>query len=156
MQESKYQIKRWKVWKDTKRLLEETRDQTLSGVGAITYSDELPGSSNKTVLSKYNRLIEDAKKYDGIIQAYDVMINRLEKAITELLNEDERKIVLIYATYPNNSVKRENEALREGYARTTYYEWLNKSLTKLDGVLDPGKNLPRTYSVQNKQENEVK
>ncbi len=27
MQESKYQVINWKRWKDTKRLLEETRDQ---------------------------------------------------------------------------------------------------------------------------------
>ena len=27
MQESKYQVINWKRWKDTKRILEETRDQ---------------------------------------------------------------------------------------------------------------------------------
>ncbi len=41
MQESKYQVINWKRWKDTKRLLEETRDQLKDDRKAITYSKEM-------------------------------------------------------------------------------------------------------------------
>ena len=49
------------------------------------------------------------KIYDEYIRAYDVVINRLEDAITNLLNEEQRIIVLIYANC-RDSKKREEES----------------------------------------------
>ena len=100
MQESKYQIKNWKKWKATKYLLIQTKNELMNDIKAITYTDELPGGSHKSIADKYNKLIEDVKVYDDYIKAYDVLINRLENAVAELLNEEERELVIIYSNHP--------------------------------------------------------
>ena len=137
MRESKYEVINWKKWKLTKELLERTKNELYKDIKAISYDDSLPGSSNKTVVEKYNKLIEDVEKYDDHIKAYDVMINRLENAIANLLNEKQREVIIIYANNPNkgDSRKRENEALKKGFSRTYFYELIDESFKILDTVL---------------------
>lgn len=141
MQESKYQIKNWKRWKDSKRLLSQTKNELMKDIKAITYTNELPGGKHSDIASKYNKLIEDVKIYDEYIHAYDVLIWRLENAIATLLNEEQRKVIIIYANN-SDSKKREDEALKEGLSRTNFYAKLSESFDILDSilVLDPKEN----------------
>ena len=97
--------------------------------------DEMPGGSHEPINQKFNKIIEQRDQYDEIIKEYNFFINRLEKAITTLLNEEQREICIIYANNPNNSRKREFEAIKKGYARSTYYEILNSSVDILDKYL---------------------
>lgn len=142
MQESKYEVINWKRWKMTKELLVRTKNELYRDIKAILYDDSLPGS-NKTVVQKYNKLIDDIEKYDDHIKAYDFMINRLEDAIANLLNEKQRTVIIIYANNPNkgDSRKRENEALEKGFSRTYFYELIDEAFKILDTVLSiPLKN----------------
>lgn len=143
MQESKYEVINWKKWKMTKELLIKTKNELYRDIKAISYDDSLPGSSNKTVIEKYNKLIENIEKYEDYIKLYDVMINRLEDAIANLLNEKQRTVIIIYANNPNkgDSRKRESEALEKGFSRTYFYELIDESFEILDTVLSiPFKN----------------
>lgn len=138
MQESKYEVINWKKWKMTKELLVRTKNELYRDIKAISYDDSLPGSSNKTVVEKYNKLIEDIEKYDDHIKAYDVMINRLEDAIASLLNEEQREVIIIFANNPKNGdgAKRESEALKKGYSRAKFYDIAKESFDILDSVLN--------------------
>lgn len=135
MQESKYQISNWKIWKAKRAVLASTKTELMRDVKAISYTSELPGGSHKTVAEKYNKLIEDLKIYDEYIRAYDVLIFRIENAITNLLNEEQRKIILIYANHPDNSRKREDEALMIGLGRSNFYSKLSEIFNILDDAL---------------------
>lgn len=97
--------------------------------------DEMPGGSHQSVNDKFNKIIEQREQYEEIIREYNFFINRLEKGIANLLNEEQREICIIYANYPNNSRRRELEAIKKGYARTTYYEILNTSIDILNKYL---------------------
>lgn len=149
MQESKYQVSNWKKWKATRNLLASTKNELMNDIKAISYSNELPGGNHRSVIEKYNKLIEDLKIYDDYIRAYDIVINRLEDAITNLLNEEQRIIVLIYANC-RDSKKREEESLKKGISRTDFYRKLSEIFNILDEVLDsnkigtnPGLNKPK-------------
>lgn len=137
MQESKYQVANWKKWKATRNLLASTKNELMNDVKAISYTNELPGGSHKSVAEKYNKLIDDLKIYDEYIRAYDVLIFRLENAITNLLNEEQRKILLIYANHPakGDYRKREDEALLIGLSRSNYYSKLSDIFNILDDAL---------------------
>ena len=87
MQASKYQVINWERWKDTKRLLEETRDQLKDDRKAITYSKEMPGTNHMSVIQRYNKILENTDIYDDYIRAYKVVIERLENCIATLLNQ---------------------------------------------------------------------
>lgn len=69
------------------------------------------------------------------------MINQLEICITILLNEYQRKVIIIYANYPGNgqSNERENVALEKGYSRENFYRITNKSFEILNTVLESHK-----------------
>lgn len=151
MQESKYQIKNWKKWKATKYLLVQTKNELMNNIKAITYTNELPGGSHKSIADKYNKLIEDVKVYDDYIKAYDVLINRLENAVAELLNEEERELVIIYSNHPfkGDSKFREEEALKAGYSRTNYYNKISEVFNILDTVLDTDKGIEYLKSFIN-------
>lgn len=138
MQESKYQIIHWKAWKDTKRLLEETRDQLKDDRKAITYSNEMPGTNHMSVIQRYNKILEKVETCDDYIYAYKVVIERLENCIATLLNQEQRKAVIIYANNPGKgeSLIREQEALKYGFSRAKFYELINQSFNILDMVLD--------------------
>lgn len=138
MQESKYQVANWKKWKATRNLLASTKNELMNDIKAINYSNELPGSGHIDVIEKYNKLIDDVKIYDEYIRAYDVVINHLENAITKLLNEEQRMLVLIYANY-RDSKKREEESLKKGISRTDFYRKLSEIFNILDEVLDSNK-----------------
>ena len=74
-------------------------------------------------------------------------IQRLECAINDLLNEEEKICVLIYANDPDNSSKREYSALEKGISRTTYYKILSNACNKLDKVLAPNVNQHSTKEL---------
>lgn len=138
MQEAKYQIKNWKRWKVTKRLLVQTKNELMSDIKAISYTDALPGGTHRNIADKYNKLIEDVKVYDDYIQAYDIFIKRLENAIAATLNKNQRKAVIIYANHPykGDCEKRLNEALSEGLSKSYFYDLLSESIKILNDVLD--------------------
>lgn len=140
MQEAKYQIKNWKKWKATKYLLIQTKNELMNDIKAITYTDELPGGSHKSIADKYNKLIEDVKVYDDYIKAYGFLIDRLENAIATMLNKDQREAVIIYSNNPwkGDCEKRINEALKAGFSKSSFYDLLNESYNILDSVLDIG------------------
>lgn len=137
MQESKYQVANWKKWKATRNLLASTKNILMNDIKAISYSNELPGGSHRSIIEKYNKLIDDLKIYDEYIRAYDVMIFRIENAITNLLNKEQRKILLIYANHPakGDYRKREDEALLIGLSRSNYYNKLSDIFNILDDAL---------------------
>ena len=128
MQESKYQIKNWKKWKATKYLLVQTKNELMNNIKAITYTNELPGGSHKSIADKYNKLIEDVKVYDDYIKAYGFLIDRLENAIATMLNKDQREAVIIYSNNP----------WKGGFSKSSFYDLLNESYNILDSVLDIG------------------
>lgn len=138
MQESKYQVISWKKWKDTKRLLEETRNQLKDDRKAITYSNEMPGTNHLSVIQRYNKILEKTELFDDYIYAYKVVIERLENCIASLLNQEQRKAVIIYANNPGKGESgiREQEALKQGFSRAKFYELINQSFNILDAVLD--------------------
>ena len=149
MQEAKYQIKNWKKWKATKYLLIQTKNELMNDIKAITYTDELPGGSHKSIADKYNKLIEDVKIYDDYINAYGFFINRLENAIATMLNENQRKAVIIYSNnpYKGGYEKRIEEAkklLKNTNLRISqiaeytgyFYDLLTESYEILGSVLD--------------------
>lgn len=138
MQESKFQIVNWKTWKDTKRLLEITRDELRDDRKGISYSAELPGSGHSSVIARYNKLLDNIDKYNEYIHAYDVILTRLENCVAELLNEEQRKAIIIYANNPGKgeSIIREQEALKQGFSRAKFYALINQSFEILDCVLD--------------------
>lgn len=136
MTEAKYELKNWTRWKRTVQLLEETRNELSDmkkGINIDLY--EMPGGNHQPINDKFNKIIEQRDQYDEIIKEYNFFINRLENAIANLLNEEQREICIIYANHPKNSRKRELEAIKKGYARTTYYEILNNSINILDKYL---------------------
>lgn len=138
MQEAKYQIKNWKKWKATKYLLIQTKNELMNNIKAITYTNELPGGSHKSIADKYNKLIEDVKIYDDYINAYGFFINRLENAIATMLNENQRKAVIIYSNnpYKGGYEKRIEEALKTGFSKSYFYDLLTESYEILGSVLD--------------------
>lgn len=137
MQESKFQVMNWKKWKATSLLLKNTKEELQNNIKAISYDNSLPRGPHKTIFEKYNKLIDMLEKYDAHIKMYDTMINQLENCITTLLNEDQRKVIIIYANYPNKgqSDEREKEALEKGYSRANFYRIANESFEILDSVL---------------------
>lgn len=152
MSEAKWELKNWCKWKRTVRLLEETRDQLKDTTqGICINTEEMPGGAHKPITDKFNKIIEDCEKYDEIIKQYNFIIDRLEKAITELLSEEQRCICIIYANHPNNSKKREFEAMRKGFVQATYYRILKESFETLDCVLNPFDS----KLIVNKQENDI-
>lgn len=138
MQESKIQILSWKNWKATKALLEQTKSELMDDRKAIHYSLELPGTGHNDIIKRYNRLLDDVKVYDDHIRFYDVMIRRLESCIASLLNQEQRKVIIIYANNPNkgDGIRREQEALENGFSRTKFYELANEAFNILDSVLN--------------------
>ena len=56
MQESKYQVANWKKWKATRNLLASTKTELMNDVKAISYTNELPGGSHKSVAEKAMKL----------------------------------------------------------------------------------------------------
>ena len=135
MKESKYQVLNWKRWKATAILLKETKKELENTTQAISYSNELPGGSHKTIYEKYNKLIENLDKYDEHIKMYDTVIDFLEESITKLLNEKQREVIIIYSNYPNNSIERINEAVKKGYSQATFYRIADEAFDILDEVL---------------------
>ena len=79
------------------------------------------------------------------------MINRLENAVAELLNEEERELVIIYSNHPfkGDSKSREEEALKAGYSRTNYYNKISEVFNILDTVLDTDKGIEYLKSFIN-------
>ena len=128
MKESKYQVLNWKRWKATAILLKETKKELENTTQAISYSNELPGGSHKTIYEKYNKLIENLDKYDTVVDF-------LEESITKLLNEKQREVIIIYSNYPNNSIERINEAVKKGYSQATFYRIADEAFDILDEVL---------------------
>ena len=137
MNEAKYELKNWKKWKRTVQLLEETRDQLKDmkkGINIDLFS--MPGSGHKSTIEQMDKIIEQCEQYDQLIEYYNFFINRLEKALTELLDETQREVCLIYA-HNRDYKKREFEAFKKGYAQKTFYRILNKSADILNDVLSP-------------------
>ncbi len=137
MKESKYQVLNWKKWKAIAILLKETKRDLENTTQAISYSNELPGSSHKTIFEKYNKLIENIEEYDKHIKMYDTVVNHLENSIRKLLNEKQREVITIYANYPNkgDSNKRTKEAAKKGYSQATFYRIADEAFDILDEVL---------------------
>ncbi|WP_455682979.1 hypothetical protein [Thomasclavelia sp.] len=131
MKESKYELKNWKRWKHTLMLLNNTKEHLKNKKNSLVYDD------HGEIIEKMNTLINESKQYDQIIFYYQLFINRLEHAINDLLNEEEKICVLIYANDPDNASKREYNALEKGISRTTYYKILSNACNKLDKVLSP-------------------
>lgn len=154
MNEAKWELKNWKKWKRVVQLLEETKNDLLeASKGSNVDYSELPGGSHRPISNKFNKTIEECEKYDVVISQYKFFINRLEKALTEMLSEQQREVCIIYANHPNNSREREMVALKRGYAQATYYRLLKESFDVMDLVLVPLKfdsNL-----IVNKQKNDV-
>ena len=142
MKESKYELKNWKRWKHTVVLLNNTKEQ-LENKKNYLYID----NNHNQIVEKINNLIEECKQYDQIIFYYQFFIQRLECAINDLLNEEEKICVLIYANDPDNSSKREYSALEKGISRTTYYKILSNACNKLDKVLAPNVNQHSTKEL---------
>ena len=137
MNEAKYELKNWKKWKRTVQLLEETRDQLKDmkkGINIDPFS--MPGSGHKSTIEQMDKIIEQCEQYDQLIEYYNFFINRLEKALTELLDETQREVCLIYANYKNFRQK-EFEAIKKGYTTPTFYRILNDSCNLLNTVLSP-------------------
>lgn len=131
MKESKYELKNWKRWKHTLMLLNNTKEHLKNKKNSLVYDD------HGEIIEKMNTLINESKQYDQIIFYYQLFINRLEHAINDLLNEEEKICILIYANDPDNASKREYNALEKGISRTTYYKILSNACNKLDKVLSP-------------------
>lgn len=131
MKESKYELKNWKRWKHTLMLLNNTKEHLKNKKNSLVYDD------HGEIIEKMNTLINESKQYDQIIFYYQLFINRLEHAINDLLNEEEKICVLIYTNDPDNASKREYNALEKGISRTTYYKILSNACNKLDKVLSP-------------------
>ena len=138
MQESKYQVLKWKQWKFIRKLLIEIKHDIAIDKKAISYSLEMPGGNHHDVIKRYNKLIDSRDKYDQYILAYDLILKRVEDSIANLLNKEERTVIIIYSNYPDkgDSFKREEEAMRAGYSRTSFYAIANQAFNKLDKVLD--------------------
>lgn len=137
MNEAKYELKNWKKWKRTVQLLEETRNQLKDmkkGINIDPFS--MPGSGHKSTIENMNKIIEECEQYDQLIEYYNFFIERLERAVTELLDKKQREVCLIYANYPNYK-KREFEAMKSGYSAKTFYRILHDSIEELNAVLCP-------------------
>lgn len=141
MKESKYELKNWKRWKHTLMLLNNTKEQVEIKKTSLVNDD------HSEIIEKTNNLIEECKQYDEIIFYYQFFIERLEHSINDLLNEEEKICVLIYANDPDNSSKREYNALEKGISRTTYYKILSNACNKLDNVLAPIANKHSTKEL---------
>lgn len=141
MKESKYELKNWKRWKHTLMLLNNTKEQVEIKKTSLVNDD------HSEIIEKTNNLIEECKQYDEIIFYYQFFIERLEHSINDLLNEEEKICVLIYANDPDNSSKREYNALEKGISRTTYYKILSNACNKLDKVLAPIANKHSTKEL---------
>ncbi|MFQ8704852.1 MAG: hypothetical protein ACLR9T_02220 [Thomasclavelia sp.] len=141
MKESKYELKNWKRWKHTLMLLNNTKEQVEIKKTSLVNDD------HSEIIEKTNNLIEECKQYDEIIFYYQFFIERLEHSINDLLNEEEKNCVLIYANDPDNSSKREYNALEKGISRTTYYKILSNACNKLDKVLAPIANKHSTKEL---------
>lgn len=141
MKESKYELKNWKRWKHTLMLLNNTKEQLEIKKTSLVNDD------HSEIIEKTNNLIEECKQYDEIIFYYQFFIERLEHSINDLLNEEEKICVLIYANDPDNSSKREYNALEKGISRTTYYKILSNACNKLDKVLAPIANKHSTKEL---------
>lgn len=141
MKESKYELKNWKRWKHTLMLLNNTKEQVEIKKTSLVNDD------HSEIIEKTNNLIEECKQYDEIIFYYQFLIERLEHSINDLLNEEEKICVLIYANDPDNSSKREYNALEKGISRTTYYKILSNACNKLDKVLAPIANKHSTKEL---------
>ncbi len=156
MKESKYELKNWKRWKHTVVLLNNTKEQLENKKNDLyinmrqeedTFYDLYIDNNHNQIVEKINNLIEECKQYDQIIFYYQFFIQRLECAINDLLNEEEKICVLIYANDPDNSSKREYSALEKGISRTTYYKILSNACNKLDKVLAPNVNQHSTKEL---------
>ena len=140
MRESKYQLSNWKKWKYKIKLLEETRDELKDMRRAIPIgSEEMPGGSHKSIINKMSRIVELCDEYDILINDYKFLVRRLESAIATL-DDDKRKVCIIYSNYPNNSCKREMEALERGLSRATFYRLLDSVYIELDELLEINKS----------------
>ena len=103
MRESKYELTNWKKWKYISQLLKETKNQLKDMRRAIPIGiDNMPGGSHSSIITKMQNIIEECEQYDTLIDYYDFMINRLERAIATL-NKDERKVCIIFSNNPKNS-----------------------------------------------------
>ena len=138
MIESKMELKNWKRWKNTLRLLFEAKEKLEQLNSSETlYNNYKIDKIHQDIHQKCQTVFNESKKYQLIINDYQFFIDRLESAITDLLNEDEKKVVIIYANNPDNALAREYEALQSGISRTTYYKQLSEACKKLDKVLTP-------------------
>mgnify|MGYP006991573449 FL=1 len=97
----------------------------------------MPGTNHMSVIQRYNKILENTDIYDGYIHAYKIVIERLENCIATLLNQEQRKAIIIYANNPGKgeSGMREQEALKQGFSRAKFYEVINQSFNILDTVL---------------------
>lgn len=138
MNEAKWELNNLNKWKKTVKLLEETKDDLRDmRVAIVIDPNSLPGgSAHETVFNKMNRIVEQCANYDVIIKNYNFMINRIEKAMDELLNVEQKEVCYIYANY-SESIERESVASKKGYTRASYYRILNKSLEILNEALLP-------------------
>lgn len=132
MKESRYELKNWKRWKHTLILLNNTKEHLENEKKSLCRNND-----HLQIIEKINNLIDEIKEYEQIIFYYHFFIERLESAINNLLNQEEKTCVLIYANEPDNAAKREYAALEKGISRTTYYKLLNSASNKLDKVLKP-------------------
>lgn len=138
MIESKVELKNWKRWKNTLRLLIEAKEKLEQlNNSEVHYNNYKIDKIHQNIHQKRQIVFNESKKYQLIINDYQFFIDRLENAITGLLNEDEKKVVIIYANNPDNALAREYEALQLGISRTTYYKQLSEACKKLDKVLAP-------------------
>lgn len=135
MRESKYELINWTKWKRTSQLLKETRNQLKDMRRAIPIgSDNMPGGNHSSVIANMQRVIDECDEYDTLISYYDFMVNRLERAIATL-NENERKVCIIFSNNPYNSDAREFDANEKGFSRATFYRIIEDIYDKLDDML---------------------
>lgn len=132
MNEARYELKNYNQWKTTIKQLHEAKEELYNTKHSTSI---ICNNDTKRVINHFNHIIHQIEQYDELIKEYCFFINRLERAIKLLLNEEQKEICMIYANYPNNANKREFEALERGYTRSTYYNILNKAVHTLNGFL---------------------
>lgn len=140
---SKSAVLKWKSWKHKLYLLEQTKRQLQVNIRSTNFSEELPGGSHVSVFQEYQKLLDNLEVYDRYIQMYQTVINHLENCINVILDDEEKKVVMIYANYPRygDGPIRVDEAAKEGMSQAEFHRIAAEAFKKLDAIYILDKSL---------------
>ena len=87
--------------------------------------------------------MDNLEVYDQYIQMYQTVINHLENCINVILDDEEKKAVMIYANYPRygDGPIRVDEAAKEGMSQAEFHRIAAEAFKKLDAIYILDKSL---------------